>query len=151
MSLSTTIALPERFNSARQHSIGCCKMQRKDPVLLTDSVVEVEGTELDCDACEFWADTFRNEDLLRYQDGDVQMMITNTDETTTYELTLEASDFPKVIEQSWLTGDRFSIRVESKYFDLVLENAHTVDFQDGLATIVAQIEWRAMSDVTGIR
>lgn len=151
MSLTTTIALPERFESVWQHSIGCCKMQQKDPVSLTDSVVEVEGTELDCDSCEFWADTFRNEDLLRYQDGDVQMMITHPDETTTYELTLEAADFPQVIEQSWLTGDRFNIRVESKYFDLVLQNAHTVKFEDGLATIVAQIEWRALSDVTGLR
>jgi hypothetical protein len=126
-------------------------MQRKDPVSLTDSVIEVEGTELDCDSCEFWADTFRDEDLLQYQDGDVQMMITYPDQTTTYELTLEATEFPNIVEQSWLTGDRFSIRVESKYFDLVLDNAHTVDFQDGLATIVAKIEWRAMSDVTGIR
>jgi len=145
------LALLERFNSVQQHSIGCCKMQQKDPVLLTDSVVEVEGTELDCDACEFWADTFRNEDLLRYQEGDVQMMITHPDETTTYELTLKASDFPNVIEDSWLTGDRFSIRVESSYFDLALQNAHTVNLEDGLATIVAEIEWRAMSDVTGIR
>lgn len=125
-------------------------MQQKDPVPLTDSVVEVEGTELNCDYCEFWADTFRNEDLLRYQDGDVQMMIMN-DETTTYELTLEASDFPNVVEKSWLSGDRFAIRVESTYFDLVLENARTVNFEDGLATIVAEIEWRALSDVTGIR
>lgn len=128
-------------------STGVAQMLTKDPVMLNDSLVEVEGENLDYDTLTFWSDTFRHTDFLRYQDGDVQMMPTNTPETTTFELTLTVEDVPEYLDQFWKTGERFSIYVENEYFDLSVDNARIEGLDDGTITIVANVLWRAMSRV----
>lgn len=111
-------------------------MQLKDPVTLNESVVEIDGQPVEFDSLHFWADTFRHADLLRYQSGDdVQMMFTDNPETTTYELTVEATDLPDFLTDYWQTGERFSVNVENEYFDLNVGDAWVADHDDDTETI----------------
>lgn len=114
-------------------------MLNKEPVMLNKSDIEVEGNELEFDTMTFWADTFRHADLLQYQDDDVQMMITNNPETTTFELTLDVSEVPEYLSEFWKTGERFSISVDNEYFDLAVDNARVERLKDKSVTIVAQV------------
>lgn len=122
-------------------------MQAKEPVTLNDSVVEIAGQELsDYDAFRFWSDTFRHMDILQYQSNeDVQYMITNVPETTTYEIEIVADKLPSVIKKAWETGKRFAIHVENEYFDLDVETARVADYSDGSATIVAEVLWQPLT------
>lgn len=124
-------------------------MIRKDPVTLNESEVEVEGEPLNFETLKFWSDTFRQTDLLQYQDeSDVQMMFTNP-ETTTYELKLTTDDVPEYLNRLWETGERFSIRVESQYFDLDVDTARVakLDDEEGIVTIVARVFRRGLAHV----
>lgn len=106
--------------------------------MFDDSVVEINGDELDHDWLTFWSDTFRHTDLLQHQDGDVKMMFTNTDETTTFELTLALSEVPDHLRRLSRTGDRFTIAVETDHFNLHVDSARIERLDDGLVTIVAR-------------
>jgi len=122
-------------------------MLHKDPVALNDSLIEVDGEKLEYESLSFWSDTFRNADLLQYQESDVRLMPTNTPETTTFEITVTVADVPEYLETFWETGERFSIYVENEYFDLSVDNARIEGLDDGTVTIVANVRWRAMSSV----
>lgn len=111
----------------------------KEPVVI-DGECEIDGYVIEPETLTFWADTFRYEDVLRYQDGDVQLMI-ETPETTTYELHVEATDYPEIVEDSLRSGDRFSIEVECEYFDLNVDTARTEDKSGDTVTIVAEVPW----------
>lgn len=121
-------------------------MLNKDPVTLNDSVVEIDGHELDFTRLRFWSDTFKQADLLRYQDGDVQMMFDNP-ETTTYELTLTTEQVPDYITQYSKSGERFPIHIENEYFDLTVDNARIERLDDGTFTIVARVLRRGLAHV----
>lgn len=114
-------------------------MQNKQPVVLNESTVEIEGNTIDYDNLSFWADSFRRTDLLRYQDGDVKMMYTETPETTTYELIVTTEAVPDLLTTLWKTGERFSISVENSFFDLAVDNAWIANLADGVVTIIADV------------
>lgn len=124
-------------------------MQKKEPVTLNDSDVEIGGTELsDYEAFRFWSDTFRHMDMLRYQENDgVQYMITNVPETTTFEIEIVSENLPSMIEKAWKTGKRFAIHVENEYFDLDVKTAWVADYEEGNATIVAEVGWQPLAAV----
>lgn len=122
-------------------------MLTKDPVMLNESLIEVEGETLDYNKMTFWSDTFLHADLLRYQDGEVQMMPKNTEQTTTFELNIKTDDVPEYLRKCWQTGERFSIYIENQYFDLDVDNARIEGLEDGTITIVANVLWRAMAHV----
>lgn len=121
-------------------------MQPKEPVTLNDSEVEIAGKELSFDSFRFWSDTFRHEDMLRYQDeSGVQYMITEVPETTTFEIQIAGINMPSLIEKLWKTGKRFAMRVENSYFNLDVDTARVEQYEDGSATIVADVSFEPLA------
>lgn len=124
------------------------KLIDKDPVRLDDSVVEIEGREVELDWLTFWSDTFCHTDMLHYQSGDTKMMFTTNPETVTYEIRLKAETVPDMLETYWDSGERFGIYMENSYFDLDVNTAWVADMDDNVVTIVAKVLRKGLAHVS---